>query len=63
MVFGMEQTQRLTLTVDQAAEILGIGRSATYEAIGRGEVPYLRFGRRIVIPRAALLRLLGEEIA
>ena len=60
MVKVMEQTHRLTLTVDQAAELLGISRSATYEAIRRDEVPHLRFGRRIVVPRAALIRMLGE---
>jgi len=52
---------RLTLTADEVAEILGIGRSAVYESIRRGDLPALRFGRRIVVPRAALLRLLGEE--
>ena len=61
MVLGMEQKQRLTLTVDQAAELLGISRSAAYEAIRRDEVPHLRFGRRIVVPRAALIRMLGED--
>jgi len=52
---------RLTLTADEVAEILGIGRSAVYESIRRGDLPALRFGRRIVVPREALLRLLGEE--
>jgi excisionase family DNA binding protein len=51
---------RLTLTVEEAAEILGISRSSAYEAVGRGEIPSLRFGKRIVIPRAALFRLVDE---
>jgi excisionase family DNA binding protein len=51
----------LTLTVEETAEALGIGRTSAYEAIRRGEIPSLRFGRRVVVPRAALLRLLGEE--
>jgi len=54
---------RLTLTADEVAEILGIGRSAVYESIRRGDLPALRFGRRVVVPRAALLRLLGEDDA
>jgi excisionase family DNA binding protein len=50
-----------TLSVDDVAKVLGVGRSAVYEAIHRGEIPALHFGRRIVVPRVALLRLLGEE--
>ncbi len=39
-----------------------LGRSATYDAIRRGDVPSVRIGRRILVPRAALERLLtGEE--
>jgi excisionase family DNA binding protein len=47
-----------TLTVDQVADILGTGRSATYEAIKRGELPSIRVGRKIVVPTAAVRRLL-----
>ena len=49
---------RLTFTVDEAAAVLGISRSAAYECIGRGEIPALRFGRRVVVPREALMDLL-----
>jgi excisionase family DNA binding protein len=51
---------RLTLTVEEVAQVLGLSRSATYEAIARGEIPSLRFGRRIVVTRRALHRLLGQ---
>ena len=51
---------RLTLTVEEVAQVLGLSRSATYEAIARGEIPSLRFGRRIVVTRHALHRLLGH---
>lgn len=56
-------TERGTYTVDEAAERLGIGRNAAYEAIKRGELPALRIGRRIVIPRAALERLLSDPLS
>jgi excisionase family DNA binding protein len=46
--------------VAEAAEILGIGRSAAYEAARRGEIPSLRLGRRVLIPKRALSLLLGE---
>lgn len=51
--------ERQTLTVAQAARVLGIGRNQAYEAVRRGEIPSVRIGRRIVVPRAALERLLG----
>jgi excisionase family DNA binding protein len=50
---------RLTVTVDEAATILGLGRSAAYEATRRGEIPSRRLGRRIVIPVPLLLDWLG----
>lgn len=48
----------MTLTVDEVAKILGIGRNSAYEAINRGDVPSLRLGRRLVVPRKALEALL-----
>jgi excisionase family DNA binding protein len=47
-----------TLTVDEAAAILGISRAKAYDAARRGDLPSIRFGRRIVIPTAALEQLL-----
>lgn len=52
---------RVTFTVDEAAARLGIGRNAAYEAIKRGELPALKIGRRIVVPRAAFERLLAGD--
>ena len=48
----------VTLTVPQAAQMLGIGRSAAYEAARTGQIPTLRIGRRLVVPIKALERLL-----
>lgn len=45
-----------------AAKRLGLGRNAVYEAISRGEIPVLRFGRRIVVPKKALDRLLSGDV-
>jgi excisionase family DNA binding protein len=49
---------RSVLTVEEARQELGIGRSSIHKAIHRGEIPALRIGRRILIPRAALDRML-----
>jgi excisionase family DNA binding protein len=46
------------LTVSEAAEALGISRSLAYELVARQEIPSLRLGRRIVVPRHVIeLRL------
>lgn len=50
-----------TMTVEEAAKYLGIGRRQAYEAINRGELPSLRLGRRILVPRARLEALLTGE--
>jgi excisionase family DNA binding protein len=52
---------RLTWTVTEAAELLGISRASAYEAAHRGELPVRVIGRRMLVPRVALLRLLGER--
>jgi excisionase family DNA binding protein len=53
---GVER-ERLTLSVEEAAAALGISRALAYELVARGELPCLRLGRRIVVPRRALLAL------
>ncbi|MBK5225425.1 MAG: helix-turn-helix domain-containing protein [Thermoleophilia bacterium] len=47
--------EKLTVSVSEAAKLLGIGRSAAYEAVYRGDLPSVRLGeRRILIPMAGL---------
>lgn len=55
----MAQENRATLTIAEAAKRLGISRQSAYEAAKRGEVPSIRIGGRIVVPKASLDRLLG----
>mgnify|MGYP000389124821 FL=1 len=50
--------ESLVLTIQEAAKILRIGRSAAYEAARTGELPVIQFGRRKLVPRAALEKLL-----
>lgn len=51
-----------TYTVLEAAKVLGIGRSAAYEAARCGEIPVIRIGKRILVPAAALERMLAGAI-
>jgi excisionase family DNA binding protein len=50
--------QRLTYTVPETARLLGISRGAAYAAAAERMIPTIRMGRRLLVPRAALERLL-----
>ena len=49
---------RLTYTVPEVAELLGISRSTAYECVRRGEIPALTLGRRVLIAKATIDALL-----
>ena len=47
----------------EAGELLGISRAFAYELVARGELPVIRLGRRRLIPKRALLELVGMGTA
>ena len=52
---AMVESDRLTLTVEEAASRLGIGRRLAYTLAAAGDLPgVLRLGRRLVVSKAAL---------
>ena len=53
---------KLTMSVSEAAKKLGIARNSLYEGVKRGEVPYVRIGKRILIPIAALEKKLSNIV-
>jgi excisionase family DNA binding protein len=54
-----EKKVRRTMGVDEVAKILGIGRDLAYDACIRGEIPSFKIGKRILIPTAAVERMLN----
>lgn len=52
------EDERLTVTVVEAARLLGISRNLAYQAIRLGQLPAISVGRRLLVPRAALLQML-----
>ena len=61
MRIGMRNIEAPTVfTVCEVAKILRIGKISAYQAIARGDVPCIRIGRRILIPRHALELLLSQ---
>lgn len=53
--------QRPTLTVQETAELLGISRWLVQQAVHRGDLPHVRVGRRILVPRSRLLAFLAGD--
>jgi excisionase family DNA binding protein len=47
-------------TVEEAGKLLGISRATAYECVRTGQIPNIRFGKRILVPRVALLKMLDE---
>ena len=56
---GDEELPRV-LTVDEAAEILRISRGQAYRGVKTGEIPSISVGKRVMVPTARLLALLGD---
>ena len=56
---GDQPMKRMTFTVSEAAELLGISRTTAYECVRRGDIASLTLGRRIVITRNAVEQLSG----
>jgi excisionase family DNA binding protein len=54
------EEERLTLTVEETAKLLGIGRQLAYERVKTGEIPSIHLGKRILVPRRALEKLLEQ---
>ena len=52
--------ERLCLSVPEAAKLLGISRGLAYELAGSGQLPVVRLGRRLLMPRAALENMLAQ---
>ena len=57
---NMAIEKRLCLTVPEVAELLGISRNFAYELARRGEIPVIRFGKRLLVPRIGLEKKLEE---
>ena len=51
----------LTLTVEEAGQILRVGRNTAYELVRCGKLPSVRVGKQIRIPKEEVLRFLRRE--
>lgn len=55
-----QPANNLVCTVEEAGKLLGVSRSTAYECARTGQIPSIKYGKRILIPRAALMKLLDD---
>ncbi len=57
------QGNKAVYTIEEGCRLLDISRPTLRNAIRNGRIPHARFGRRILIPKGALDRILAGEQA
>ena len=56
----LSEADRLTLSVEEAAHLLGISRGLAYELARSGQLPVVRLGRRLLVPKVSLELMLAQ---
>ena len=59
---GLARSHPATISVEQAAKILKIGRNQAYEAARNGQIPTLKIGKRLLVLNEPLRRMLRGEM-
>ena len=57
-----DSNDSLVLTAGETARLLRLSKTTVYDQIRQGSIPSIRIGKRILIPRAALMRKLEEVV-
>jgi excisionase family DNA binding protein len=52
--------EKRTMTITEAAKVLGIGRNNAYAAARNGDIPTIKIGKRVLVLTASLKKMLGE---
>ncbi len=57
----MPEDKSVIMSVEEAAVVLGIGRQTAYRAARDGQLPVIRIGKRLLIPRKAFQEMLDGK--
>lgn len=52
-------SERKTYNIEEAGRLLGVGGNQAYEAARTGQIPTIKIGKRILVPKAAFDRMLN----
>ena len=55
-----DMDKRLCISVTELAAMLGLSRNNTYDLVNQKQIPSIKFGKRILIPRVAIEELLKK---
>jgi len=55
-----DQKKRLVFSVHEAAKLMDISKGTAYSLVQTGQIPCIRWGKRMLIPRAALMKILED---
>jgi len=55
-----QQGKSLVFSVAETAQLLGISKPNAYTLVHTGQIPCIKYGRRMLIPRVALMKMLEE---
>lgn len=58
MMNALPNDDRLTVSIEEAAKLLGVSRATAYAAATSGHIPVVRVGRRLLVPKARLMALI-----
>lgn len=61
-VVASNDRARRVWSVEEAAQLLGVSRAHAYELVARNELPHVRLGRRIVVPKHVIDELLAVNV-
>ena len=53
-----ENTEKVVMTVSETAKLFGFTHGTVYAAIKRGDIPSIRIGKHLRIPRQAVLQMI-----
>jgi len=57
----MSENASLLLKAPEVAQLLGLGRSKVYEMIASGELPVVRIGSAVRVPREGLVEWIQQN--
>ena len=58
---SQHSNERLTYSIAEACALLGVSRPTLNAAISNGDIPVVRIGKRLFVPRMALEKRLAEQ--